>query len=150
LNAQPPIAELIAFDGAVECRLESGAINLMLSGFERRGPAAVRTAASALFAGAAVTGPANLGALPPRLQAVRIVELAGAPGARRFVIRAQQLQLDLVARSMQLHRDAGRAFFLAVPPPRVPLMRRLGWSVLLLALRLPGAGRLLARLRSSR
>jgi hypothetical protein len=142
--------ELIAFDGAVECRLESGAINLTLRGFERRGGAgAVRSPAEALFAGAATT-PDCLDALPARLDAVHIFELAAAPGARRLLISAQKLQLELVCRSLQVHRDVGRVFFRAVPPPRVSLRRRLGWTLLLLVLRLPGAGRLLSRLRGTR
>jgi hypothetical protein len=142
--------ELIAFDGAVECRLESGAINLTLQGYERRGGAgAARSPAEALFAGAAST-PDCLEALPARLHAVRIFELAAAPGARRLLISAQTVQLELVCHSMQVHRDVGREFFRAVPPPRVSLRRRLGWTLLLLLLRLPGAGRLLSRLRGTR
>jgi hypothetical protein len=151
LSAASPRRLLIAFDGTVESRLEAGAINLTLRGFERHGgPAGFRSAAEALFASAATLAPEGMGALPSRLREVRIFELAEAPGARRFLIRAQGLQLELACRSLQLHRDAGGAFFRALPPPRVPLNRRLGWTLLLLLLRLPGAERLLAQLRGIR
>ena len=68
-------------------------------------------------------------------------------GARRFRLQSRELQLDLAARSLQLHRDVSRAFFGAVPPRRVPVGRRLGWTALLALLRIPGAERLLLRLR---
>jgi hypothetical protein len=136
--------ELIAFDGVVDCRPGSGAINLTLCGFERRGAGAKsRVAAQALFGSAQ-------NALPARLHQVHIFELDDAPGVRRFLVQAQELQLTLQARTLQLHRDASRAFFAAVPPPRVLWRRRLGWALLLWALRLPGAQGLLDRLRPAR
>jgi len=136
--------ELIAFDGVVDCRPQTGAINLMLCGFERRGPGTqARVAVQALF-GSAVNP------LPSQLHALRIFELEEAPDARRFLLQAQELQLTLQARSLQLHRDAAAAFFGAVPPPYVLWRRRLGWALLLWALRLPGAQALLARLRPAR
>ena len=150
MSAASPRRLLIAFDGTVECRLEAGAINLTLRGFERHGgPAGFRSAAEALFASAATLAPEGMGALPPRLREVRIFELAEALGARRFLIRAQGLQLELACRSLQLHRDAGGSARKKAPP-RVPLNRRLGWTLLLLLLRLPGAERLLAQLRGIR
>ncbi|HEY5020307.1 MAG TPA: hypothetical protein VII17_04755 [Steroidobacteraceae bacterium] len=141
--------ELIGFDGAVECRLESGPINLTLRGFERRGARAEsRVVAESLFGAAATTS--ALDALPSRLHDVQIFELDDKAGVRRFEIRAKELRLTLESRSLQLHRYAGRAFFSAVPPPRVLWRRRLGWALLLWALRLPGAEGLLARLRPAR
>ena len=47
---------------------------------------------------------------------------------------------------MQLQRDAAAAFFAAVPPVRVPLRLRLGWSLLLTLLRMPEAELLVRRL----
>jgi hypothetical protein len=141
--------ELIAFDGAVECRVETGAVTVMLRGFERSGAApGSRTAAQAMIAGSSATEPMR--ALPARLHEVHLFELAAAPGARRLLLSAREIQLELACRSLQVHRDVGRVFFGAVPPPRVSLKRRLGWTVLLLILRIPGAGRLLAQLRGSR
>jgi hypothetical protein len=135
--------ELIEFDGAVECRAASGPIGLVLSGFECL-PASggVRHTAMALFGGA------NLPALPPLLHAVHLFALdpqPGEPEAQRFLLRCDELQLELQARSMQLHRESGREFFAAVPPPAVPWRMRLGWALLLRLLAFPGVGRLLTR-----
>jgi hypothetical protein len=74
---------------------------------------------------------------------------APGPALRRFRIDSAQLQLELQARSVQLHRDAAAAFYAAVPPPPVPLRLRLGWPLLLAALRIPGAGALLRKIRGS-
>jgi len=133
--------ELIGFDGTVECRAESGPINLVLRGFERAGVEAPRTAAAALFSGA--TLPTSDAAVPPRLHAASLLELEGTSGECRYLIRAQDLQLELRARNLQLQREAGRELFGAVPPPRVPWRLRLGWMLLLALLRVPGAARLL-------
>jgi hypothetical protein len=133
---------LIEFDGAVECRHETGAINFVLRGRER---AAGRV--EALFAAAAADG---LAALPAKLHEVRLLQRpAAAPGmaSQLFRIIARERQMDLTARSLQLQRDAAGAFFAAVPPPPVPLGRRLGWTLLLLALRIPGVAGPLDRWR---
>ncbi len=141
--------EIIAFDGAVQCRLESGAINLTLSGFMRCGDGArARVAAAALFGAAVSTSSPD--PVPSTLHEVHLLELDDKEGMRCFQIRARELQMTLRARSLQLHRDAHNAFFSAVPPPRVLWRRRLGWALLLWALRLPGAQGLLARLRPAR
>lgn len=133
--------ELIGFDGAVECRTESGPINLVLRGFERAGPGAPRTAAAVLFS--AATLPTSGACVPPHLHGASLFELEGAAGECRYLIRAQDLQLELRARSLQLHREAGAELFGAVPPPRVPWRLRVGWALLLALLRVPGAARLL-------
>ena len=133
---------LIEFDGTVECRRETGAVNFVLRGRER---AAGRV--EALFSAAAADG---LAAWPAKLHEVRLVQRPAGPagmGSQLFRIIARERQMDLTARSLQLHRDVAGAFFAAVPPPRVPLGRRLGWTLLLLALRIPGAAGLLHRLR---
>lgn len=157
MSAVPPLRELIAFDGVVECRREQGAINLTLRGSElRSAPPAGRIAAEVLFAAATLDATAGsdaaapgLAALPAQLHDVRLLtaSAAEAPSTRRILLSARELQLELSAHSVQLHRDAARAFFGAVPPARVPLPRRLGWALLLLALKLPGAERVLAQLR---
>ncbi|HEY6453474.1 MAG TPA: hypothetical protein VIX87_12840 [Steroidobacteraceae bacterium] len=163
---------LIGFDGAVECRLEGGPINLILRGLERAaGPAsrtglkAPGTAAEALFAAAtpaisatpaatatdagALAPHAGLAALPARLHEVELYELWAAGGdpdadpGRHILLCARELRLNLECRGLQLHRHVGRVFFGAVPPARVSWQRRLGWGLLLGALRLPGAGALL-------
>lgn len=145
--------ELIAFAGPVQCAVPAGAVNLVLRGYARvtQGP---RTGLSeVLFS--------EVGALelPGDLRDARVIELAAAPASmaavangpvpRRFRIESPEVQLELQARSVQLHHDVAAAFFGAVPPPRVPLHLGLGWALLLTALRFPGAGALVRRLRGS-
>ena len=80
---------------------------------------------------------------------MQLFDRAAAAGTRTLQLQAREQQLDLVCRSLQLHRDAGRPFFSAVPPVRPPAATRLGWAVLLLVLRIPGAAALLTALRGS-
>jgi hypothetical protein len=150
LSATDPIThELVAFTGPVQCEHAAGAVNLVLRGYAGApsGPHAGLT--EALFSDAS---PA---AVPDALRDARVIELlaaaaaGAAPAPRRFRIDSAQLQLDLQARSVQLHRDAAAAFYAAVPPLRVPLRLRLGWSLLLAALRIPGAAALLRKIRGS-
>jgi hypothetical protein len=133
--------ELIGFDGTLECRAQSGPINLVLRGFERGVVGAPRTAATALFS--AATLPTSDAAVPARLHGASLLELEVAPGQCRYLLRAQELQLELRARSLQLHREVGRELFGAVPPRRVPWRLRLGWALLLTLLRVPAVARLL-------
>jgi hypothetical protein len=150
LSATDPIThELVAFIGPVQCEHCAGAVNLVLRGYAGApsGPHAGLTEALFSDAGAA--------AVPGALRDVRVIELPPAaaatpgPALRRFRIDSAQLQLELQARSVQLHRDAAAAFYGAVPPLRVPLRLRLGWSLLLAALRIPGTGALLRKIRGS-
>ena len=144
--------ELIGFDGAVECLAAEGPVNLVLRGFERRRDAArSRHRAAALFSGA--RPPAGAARLPARLDGPQLFELedaAGRSAPRTFLLRAGELQLEFDAAGLQLQRDAGDEFFAAVPPLSVPWQARWGWTLLLTLLRVPGAGRLLARLRGGR
>jgi hypothetical protein len=158
LSATDPIArELVAFIGPVQCEHTAGAVNLVLRGYAgapsdphpgpHPGPHAGLT--EALFSDASAA------AVPAALRDARVIELlpAAAPGPgpalRRFRIDSAQLQLELQARSVQLHRDVAAAFYGAVPPLPVPLRLRLGWSLLLAALRIPGAAALLRKIRGS-
>jgi hypothetical protein len=141
--------ELIRLDGKVECRFAAGPVNLVLSGFEMgAGEPPSRDAAMALFRAAAL--PMGAPALPPWLNAVGLFELDAGSGPNRYLIRSQELLLEFEADSVQLHRDAAREFFAAVPPPAVPRRLRLGWTLLLWLLRLPRAGSLLALLRGTK
>jgi hypothetical protein len=135
--------ELIVFDGAVECRTMSGPVNWVLSGFERASPESSRRATTVHCGGASLS--ANVAELPPRLHAVRVYELEADAGSRRLLIRAAEMQLELQARSVQLHRDVAYELFTAVPSPPVPWRLRLGWALLLDMLCLPGVARLLLR-----
>jgi hypothetical protein len=137
--------ELIAFAGPVQCERAPGAVNLVLRGSARVTQGGHAGASEVLFSDASAV------ALPADLRDARVISLADESGSgpRRFRIESPELQLDLQARSAQLHRDSAAAFFGAVPPPRVPLRLRLGWWLLLTLLRIPGAGRLLGRFRGS-
>jgi hypothetical protein len=135
--------ELLEFEGPVECAFGSGAVTLTLRGCERGGGAA-----SALFAGA--SGSSGLTGLPAKLHDVRLFDRAPALSARQVGLQSRELQLDLVCRSLQVHRDAGTPFFAAVPPVSISAATRLGWAVLLSVLRIPGAAQLLAALRGRR
>lgn len=131
----PGARELIAFEGPVQCEAAQGAANLVL----RAGLTQL------LFSGASGA------ALPARLDNVRVIEIAGdaQDGLRRFRIESPGLTLALQARHVQLHRDAAAEFYRAVPPVQVPLRLRLGWALLLTALRVPGVAALLRKLRGS-
>ena len=144
------VRELIALAGTVQCEQPAGAVNLVLRGQAGVVPGATRDASAGLtevlFSDATEVTP------PAGLHDVRVFELldASAPAdVRQFRLLGPQLQLDWQARSVQLHRGAAKAFYGAVPPPRVPLRLRLGWSLLLAALRLPGAVAVIRKLRGS-
>jgi hypothetical protein len=142
--------ELIAFAGPVQCEQAAGAVNLVLRGYARApsGPHAGLTEALFSDASALVLPAALIDARVIELPAAAATAIAAAP--RRFRIESAQLQQELQARSVQLHRDAAAAFYGAVPPPRVPLRLRLGWSLLLAVLRIPGADALVRKIRGSR
>jgi hypothetical protein len=156
MNAEAPGARpLVAFRGPVSVRRGHGAATLLLRGHEatapdRRGRDPIELAFAA----------ADVGALPALLRDVRVFGpepgQPGSTGRQRFRIEAaleagasgrDAWSAEVLARGAQLHREAGRAFFGAVRPPSLPLTRRCGWFVLLWVLRLPGAARLVERLR---
>jgi hypothetical protein len=134
----------------VQCEHSDGAINLVLRGNASASGGLPAAVTELLFSDASAL------ALPSGLRGLRVSELSApdgaqpARGARSFRIDGAGLQQTLQARSVQLHRDAAAAFYGAVPPPRVPLKLRLGWTLLLSVLRIPGAGALLGRLRGAR
>ncbi len=134
--------ELIAFAGAVQCESADGAGQLVLRGCARGMQPARSGLTEVLFSG---TGTVTL---PPALRDARVIELT-AVAPRRYRIESAGLQLEFPARSVQLHRDAAAAFFAAVPPVRVPLRLRVGWSLLLTVLRIPKAALLLRMIRGS-
>ena len=141
--------ELIAFAGPVQCEVADGAVNLVLRGYARATQRPRSGLSEVLFSGASAV------ALPAELRDASVIEMAAAPGhghglaPRRYRIESPEVQLELQARSAQLHRDVAAAFFGAVPPPRVPLRLRLGWSLLLTVLRIPKADVLIRKLRGS-
>lgn len=137
--------ELIAFDGPVQCEAPHGAVNLVLCGAARvkQGPRSGRT--QVLFSGVSAV------ALPAGLHDATVIEITGeSPDApRQFRIESPGLSLALQARQVQVHRDAAAVFYGAVPPVHVPLRLRLGWGLLLTALRVPGVAALVRKVRGS-
>jgi len=139
----------MGFDAAVECRTLSGAIGLQLRGSARAraaqggqdgqdgqpGSTPADALTEVLFAGTA----GLLAAPPAQLHGARVLQTS----PHGYRIEAREGQFPLQARSVQLHREIAAAFFAAVPAPVVPRATRLGWAVLLGALRLPGLARLL-------
>jgi len=121
------------FGGPVHCRRGSGAVGLVLSGQERVGA----TPLELLF-----TAPQPV-ELPTIISDMDVYALE--PGCWR--LRAHGGSWTLAARDLAVHRDVGAAFFAAVPPPALPARTRLGWSLLLVLARIPGAVRLLQFLR---
>jgi hypothetical protein len=142
MSASLPLHRLVEFDGRVDCLLSDGTVNLTLCGRERAGGSV-----EALLVGASAAGGLRL---PHRLHQVRLLERPSDSGPRLLHLESRELQLDLAARALQLHRAAGKPFFEAVPSPRVPFARRVGWALLLSGLRIPGAVGLLTALRGER
>ena len=164
--AATTVRELIALAGPVQCEQPGGAVNLVLRGHADALPRVPLGAAPDAGAGSTevLFSGATQVTLPAGLHDVRVIELLDAPAltpalaaalapaigtVRDFRLQGPQLSVALQARSVQLHRDAGAAFYRALPPPRVPLRLRLGWSLLLAALRLPGTVKLISKLRGS-
>lgn len=155
------VRELIALAGPVQCEQPAGAVNLVLRGQAAVVPGAAPAASAGLTE--VLFSDATEVTLPAALHDMRVIELLDATAAagasadadadrmrRSFRLQGPQLLLELQARSVQMHRGAAKAFYGAVPAPRVPLRLRLGWSLLLSALRLPGAVALMRRLRRTR
>ncbi len=145
----PIIRELLGFDGAVECEQQADAKSLRLRGAVRGSGG---SCTEVWFSGVSFsdTRRGDAVSMPAVLQRVSVLELAPAQSTaprRAFRIEAGADRFELQAASVQVHREAAREFFGAVPPPRVPRATRLGWLALLSILRVPGAVRLLMWLR---
>jgi hypothetical protein len=161
--AATTVRELIALAGPVQCEQPGGAVNLVLRGHADALPRVPLGAAPDAGAGSTevLFSGATQVTLPAGLHDVRVFELFDAPdaapsanspdanAARHFRLQGPQLLLEWHARSVQLQRDAAAPFYRALPPPRVPLRLRLGWSLLLAALRLPGAATLIGKIRGA-
>jgi hypothetical protein len=65
--------------------------------------------------------------LPAQLQDVT-VDVSAAP---QMVLRSGAREWRIACTTWQLHRDAGAAFYAAIPPRVAPWTRRLAWRVLL-------------------
>jgi hypothetical protein len=149
------VGRLVAFRGPVTVRRGPGAATLLLRGRDAAAPDQRDDDYTEL-----AFAVADAGALPAVLRDARVYgPLAGQndpPGRLRYRIEASAgagastpdgWSTELLARGVQRHRGAGQAFFGAVPPPRLPFGRRCGWLLLLWVLRVPGAARVIERLR---
>jgi hypothetical protein len=125
---------VVEFAGPVQCRQEPEPAALLLTGAERAGAAPLELRFLA----------PEPHALPGIVSDIDVYAL----GDGEWRLRAHGGSWTVRARTLLVHRDVGRRFYRALPPPRVPWRTRCGWSALLAAVRLPGAERLLRFLRS--
>jgi hypothetical protein len=136
--SQPAEARLLAqFAGGAACERSADQHRLRLRGREKGGQGEL----DVLISGD------SLPTLPATLQAAQLVEL-GQGARRRWQLTAVGVDVILQGRGVQVHRPVGARFAAAVPPLRAGIVTRLGWWLLLKALRLPGAARLLQWIRS--
>ena len=126
---------LAAFRGPVSRHLAPATRQLVLQGTDRASgePLEVR-----FSDGTCVSGEAAL---------IDIDVFEAAP-AGSWRLRSGTREYSVQARAVQVHRDAQRAFYAAVPGVKATLANRVGWVTLLTLLRLPGAARLIRWLRS--
>jgi hypothetical protein len=125
---------VVEFAGPVQCRHDTAAAILVLSGSERIGGAPLEL----LFQS---PGPVELPAIVSDIDVYK-----SEPGS--WKLRAHGGSWTLQARNLLVHRDVRAAFFAAVPPPPLKIGTWLGWSLLLTLARIPGAVRLLQFMRS--
>ena len=125
-----------AFRGSAQSRRETGAVQWRLSGLDRDSGEMLEV----LLSGAAALQ------LP--------VELAGAELHVRdeftnatWELRSSGQSLPLAVRAVQVHRGAAALFERALAHTVAPWSVRAGWVLLLNALRVPGMGRLLQKVR---
>jgi hypothetical protein len=83
------------------------------------------------------------GGFPGRLGATAVHVLEDG----RYRIASASGEWVVEATSLHLHRDVGVAFRRAIPPRRVPLMKRLFWRVVMALAGNPAGKRLLLALR---
>jgi hypothetical protein len=138
---QPAAAErlIAAFAGVVQIGVASPAVNCRLAGAEQ----GTGIALEVHFSGAGADAPLGT------LRDVQVFE-QGRGAGRHWLLLGAGTRHEVQARAAQVHRMPSAAFYAAVPPPRLTLATRLGWVLLLNILRIPGAARLIAWLRSSR
>ena len=137
--------EPVQFQGLVRAERRAGGALLALHGIER---------GSGLPLSVSFSGVHSL-ELPAVLRDVAIRQAAstGVEPARRWHLHSATgdtpaCDAAIEARAIHVQRDVSAAFAAAVPPSRASVTSRAGWMLLLNLVRVPGALRLLQRLRS--
>jgi hypothetical protein len=125
-----------AFRDAALCQRQEGALQWRLTGLDRDGEGRLEVL---------LCGTASL-QLPAQLPAAELY-VRDESSAPAWELRSDATVVPLVARSVQVHRGAAAAFARALPPVLAPWRVRIGWVLLLNALRVPGMASLLQRLR---
>ena len=125
-----------AFRGNAQCQREAGAVQWRVSGLDRDGGERLEV----LLSGAA-------GLQLPRELAGAELHVRDELTAAAWELRSSGQSLPLAVRAVQVHRGATTLFEHALPRTVAPWSVRAGWVLLLNALRVPGMGRLLNKLR---
>jgi hypothetical protein len=126
-----------AFTGPVRSYIAPVTRALVLQGIDR--------ASGAPLAVSFNEGQCAIGDAP--LVDVEVFETAAAAGSS-WRLHSGARDFAVQARAVQVHVDAQRSFFAAVPGLKSTLANRAGWALLLTLLRLPGGARLIHWLRS--
>ena len=126
-----------AFRGVARCRREQGAVQWAIHGVDRDGAQPLEV----LLSGAEGV------VLPAELTAAELHVRDESGNNPSWELRGNGTVYPLPVRAVQVHRDAAAAFARVLPRISAPWTTRLGWWLLLNALRVPGATRLVRRLR---
>ena len=110
---------IVSFRGPVSCLRGTAPLGLTLVGETPAHPGE-RTALAF-----SVAAPPE--GLPESLDGALIERVA----AQQYRIRAASREWLLTAPAIHLHRDVAAQFYRAIPPRRVPLMKRIFWNVVL-------------------
>ena len=125
-----------AFRGSAQCRREAGAVQWRLRGLDCDSGDTLEV----LLSGAAALQ------LPGELAGAELHVRDEVTNAA-WELRGSGQSFPLVVRAVQVHRGAAALFEHALPRTVAPWSVRAGWVLLLNALRVPGMGRLLNKLR---
>ncbi len=96
-----------------------------------------RSGAALTLRGAALDAPAErlvltfLGVTPGEVPATLAAARVTAVGGQDYRLESPPEHWVIRARALHMHRDVQTAFFQAIPPRRVPLVKRLFWRVVL-------------------
>ena len=127
---------IAAFRDGAQCHREAGAVQWSISGVDKDCAMPLEI----LLSGAAsIELPARFGSAE-----LHVRDELGTPV---YELHGDGRVYALQVRAVQVHRDAAAAFARVLPDVRISLGARLGWWLLLNALRVPGVSGLLRRFR---